>query len=106
MLTIFNVVVDVVVCHWESLLMAEREGVDISGDKGYGAQTAGRKIWDQNDGRQQAEEGHQGLTVKAAFFYADDGMGASTYPGWLQLEFDMLTGTFDWVSLRTNVRKT
>ena len=54
--TIFNVVMDAVVRHWESLLVAERERVDSSGDKGYGAHTAGRKIQDQYDGLQQAEE--------------------------------------------------
>ena len=43
--------------------------------------------------------------MKVSFFYAYDGMLASTYPGWIQLEFDMLTGIFDRVSLRTNVQK-
>ena len=43
--TILNVVVDVVVCYWESLV-AEREGGDSSGDDGDGEQTAGRKIRD------------------------------------------------------------
>ena len=104
--TIFNVMVDAVVCHWESLLVAEREGVDISGDEGDGAQTAGRTIRDQDDGRQWPEEGHQRLTVRAEFFYADDGVVESTDPEWLQLEFDMLTGIFDRVGLQKNVRKT
>ena len=36
----------------------------------------------------------------------DNGLGASTDPGWLQSEFNMLTGLFDWVGLRTNFRKT
>ena len=44
--------------------------------------------------------------VEATFFYAVDGMVASTYPGWLQSSFDMLTGIFDLVGLRTNIRKT
>ena len=33
-------------------------------------------------------------------------MVESTDPGWIQLEFDTLTGIFDRVGLRTNVRKT
>ena len=35
--TILNVVVDAVVRHWESLLVAEREGGESSGDKGDGS---------------------------------------------------------------------
>ena len=46
------------------------------------------------------------MMVEATFFYAVDGMVASTYPGWLQSSFDMLTGIFDLVGLRTNIRKT
>ena len=46
----FNVVVDVVVCHRESLVV-EREGGDSSNDKEDVAQTAERKIWDQDDRR-------------------------------------------------------
>ena len=45
--TIFNVVVDALVCHWESLLVAEqeeREGDEISSDKRDGTQIAGRTI--------------------------------------------------------------
>ena len=49
--TIFNVVVDAVVCHWGSLVVAEQEGGDSSCDKGDRAQTAGRKIRDRDDGR-------------------------------------------------------
>ena len=33
-------------------------------------------------------------------------MVASTNPGWLQTAFDTLTGIFDQVGLRKNVRKT
>ena len=47
------------------------------------------------------EEGHQRLTIKAAFFYAEDGVVASTDPGWLLL----LTGLFDRVGLWINVSK-
>ena len=79
--TIFNVVVDAVVFHLESLV-AEREGEDSIGDEGDVAKTEGRKIWDQDDDRRRAEEGQEQLAVKAALFYAD------------------------WVRLRTNVCKT
>ena len=44
--------------------------------------------------------------MKAELFYSDDGMVASTDPGCIQSVFDMLTGIFDQVGLRTNVRKT
>ena len=56
--------------HWEYLIVAEREereGVGSSGKEGNGAETAGRKIRDQYDRKQWTEEGHQRLTVKAAF---------------------------------------
>ena len=68
---IFNVVVDAVVCHWESLLVAEREereGGKRSGDEGDGCHTVGRKIRYRDDGKQWKEEGHQRLTEKADFF--------------------------------------
>ena len=67
---------------------------------------AGSTIHDRDDGKQWTEERHQWLTVKAALFYADNGVVASTDPGWLQLEFDLMMGLFDRVGLRTNVRKT
>ena len=88
------------------MLVAEREGGEISGDKGDRAHTAGRKIQDRDNRRKWAEEGYQRLTVKVELFYANDGMVASTDPGWLQLAFDMLTGIFDRAGLRMNVRKT
>ena len=44
--------------------------------------------------------------VKATFFHTKNGMVTSTDPGWIQSAFDTLTGLFDWVGLRTNVRKT
>ena len=66
--TIFNVVVDVVVCHQKSLLVAEQEGGERSGEEGDGTQNARRTIRDRYDGRQWSEEGHQRLTVKAVFF--------------------------------------
>ena len=52
---IFNVVVYVVVRHWEYLLVAEREegeGGKSSGDEGFRTQTVGRTIRDQNDRKQ------------------------------------------------------
>ena len=70
------------------------------------AQTLGRTIWDQDDGQRREEEGHQRLTTKVAFFYADGRMVASTDPGWLQSAFDTLTGLFDQVGLPKNVCKT
>ena len=44
--------------------------------------------------------------VKAELFYADNGVVASTDPGWLQSEFDLMMGLFDRVGLQTNIRKT
>ena len=78
--TIFIVVVDVVVRQWE-YLVAEWEGGDSSSDEGDVAKTAGKTIWEQDDGRIWAEEGHQRLKSRAEFFYAGDGMVASTDPG-------------------------
>ena len=86
--------------------MAEQEGGYISNNKGDVAQTAEGTIRERDDGRRRAEEGHQRLTVKAAFFYANDGMVASTDSGWLKSAFDTLTGLFDQVGLHINVRKT
>ena len=57
--------------------MAEREVENSIGEERDVAQTAGRTIRDRDDGRQRAEEGHQRLTVKAEFLYANDGMVAS-----------------------------
>ena len=48
---------------------------------------------------------HQLLTVKSAFFNADDGVVASTDPGWIQSAFDLMTGVFDRLGLRTNIHK-
>ena len=44
--------------------------------------------------------------MKAALFYANNGVVASTDPGWLQSEFDFMMELFDRVGLHTNVRKT
>ena len=44
--------------------------------------------------------------MKAAIFYAGYEMVAYTDPGWIQLVFDMLTGLFYRLGLRTKVQKT
>ena len=77
----------------------ERERGESSCDKGDGAHTAGRTIRDQDDENKWKEEGHQWLTVKAEIFYDNDGVVASTDPGWIQSAFDFLTGLFDRVGL-------
>ena len=56
--TIFNVVVDEVIHHWE-FLVAEREGGDSSGEDGDGEQMAGRKIRDKDNRQRRVEEGQQ-----------------------------------------------
>ena len=80
-------------------------GGDTIDDNRDAEQTAGRTIQDLDNGRQRDEEGNQRLTVKAELFYTNNGMVAYTDPDWLQLEFDMMTGLFDRVGLRKNVRK-
>ena len=77
--TIFNVVVDAVVCHWVKMALAEAEK---RGERG-------------NEGRNQA-----------ALFYADDGMVASSDPCWIQWAFDTVVSLFESVGLRTNFGKT
>ena len=77
--TIFNVVVDAVVCHWVTMALAEAEK---RGERG-------------NEGRHQA-----------ALFYADNGMVASSDPRWLQWASDTLVSLFERVVLRTNFGKT
>ena len=77
--TIFNVVVDAVVCHWLLLAMQEAE----------------------RRGERGRERRHQ-----AALFYADDGMIASSDTRWLQWAFTILVGLFDIVGLKTNQQKT
>ena len=102
--TIFNVVVDVVVRHWEYLVGERSKGVS-SDDNVDTSQKAERKIWERDNRQRQAEEGRASLKKKATFFNADDGLVDSTYPGWLQSAFYMLTGIFGRVGLRTNVCK-
>ena len=45
------------------------------------------------------------MKVKELFFNVDNRMVASTNLGWIQTAFDILTGLFDRVGLKTNVRK-
>ena len=74
--TIFNVVVDAVVCHWVTMSLAEAE------KRG-------------NEGRHQA-----------SLFYADDGMVALSNPRWLHWAFDTLVSLFEQVGLQTNFENT
>ena len=77
--TIFNVVVDAVVSHWVTGVIADAE----------------------ERGEMGKEDRHQ-----TALFYADDGMVASSDPRWIQGVFNTLVGLFDRVGLQKNVRKT
>ena len=63
-------VVDVVVCHWVTGVIADEE----------------------EQGEQRKAGRHQ-----AALFYAEDGMVASSDPSWLQSAFNTLVGLFDRV---------
>ena len=98
-------VLDAVVRHLESLVV-EREGGGRSDDDGDTAQTLVMKIWERDDGLWRAEEGHTRLTAKTDFYYVNNKLVDSTYPGWIQSEFDTLMGLFNRVGLRTNVCKT
>ena len=44
--------------------------------------------------------------MKAEFFYAGNRLVECTDPGWIQSVFGMLTGLFEQVGIRTNIRKT
>ena len=92
--TIFNVVVGALVRHWESLV-AEQVGGDRSDNNNDVAQPSGKTIRARDDGQWRAEEGNVRLKLKVAFFYADEGLVASTDPRWLQYAFNMLTGLFE-----------
>ena len=70
--TIFNVVVDVVVLNWVTVVIL---GVE-----------------------EQVERRHEGRH-QDALFYADDGMVASSDPLWIQGAFNTLVGLFDRVGL-------
>ena len=76
--TLFNVVMDAVICQWVTVVEATEEGMeglDLS-------------IWDMVES-----------------FYADDGLVALTQPERLQRDFNVLTGLFDQVGLRKNTQK-
>ena len=77
--TIFNVVVDAVVHHLVTGVIA-------------GEEERGNRV---NEGRNQD-----------ALFYADNGMVSSSDPLWLQGAFNTLVGLFDRVGMRTNIGKT
>ena len=77
--TIFNVVVDVVVRYWFTVMVESAE---------------------ERSGR-----GKEG-THQNPLFYADDGMVASSDLHWLQGDFRTLVGLFDRVGLNTNAGKT
>ena len=104
MTNIFNMVVESVVLHWESMVV-ERDGGDdrdnSSGDES--AQPARGIIRAYENGKRMTEGGHTRLKVHVAPFYTDNRMVASTRPVWLQTIFDTLTGSFDWVGLNKNV---
>ena len=96
-------VLDAVVFHWESLV-AEIDGAGSSNDDA--TQPAGRTIWASGNVNRRTEEGHTRLKVKAVFFYADNMMVAFTDPGWLHIVFNMMTGLFNRVGPKTNIKKT
>ena len=77
--TILKVVVDAVVLHWATGVIADAEEWGELGKEGR----------------------HQ-----VALFYSDDGMVASSDPRWLQGVFSTLVGLFDRVGLRKNFGKT
>ena len=77
--TIFNVVVDAVVCNWVTVVIA--------------------------DVKERGEHGQEGRH-QAALFYSDDGMVDMSYPRLLQGAFNTLVGLFHRVDLRTNARTT
>ena len=56
----------------------------------------------------EAGTGRLGLKIidLAVYFYANDGLVASTQLERLQRDFDFLTGLFNWVGLRANMAKT
>ena len=70
-------------------------GGDRSDNNNDVAQPSGKTIRARDDGQWRAEEGNVRLKLKVAFFYADEGLVASTDPRWLQYAFNMLTGLFE-----------
>ena len=63
-------------------------------------------IRDRDDGRSKTHKGHRGMNVEESFFYADDGVVASTNPGRPQSMFDTLNLFFKWVRMKMNFQKT
>ena len=104
---IFNVVVDAVVRHWESLV--EEGGGGDNRDNSSGnevSHTVRRTIRERDDGQQWTYVGHKRLKVQAAFLYADNGVLAYTNLVLIQTEFYILTGLFYWLGLKMNVKNT
>ena len=77
--TIFNMVVDAVICHWATLATPTEAGMG-----GLGLKTIDL----------------------SAYFYANNGLVASTQPESIQRAFNALTSLFNRVSLRKNTEKT
>ena len=77
--TIFNMVVDVVVRHWFTVMVESSE--------------------------EHIRRGKEG-THQNSLFYVDDGMVALSVQEWLQGDFSTLVGLFDRVVLKTNIGKT
>ena len=77
--TIFNVVLDAIICRWVTVVMPTEAGT-----------------------------GGLGLTIidMAEYLYANDGLMSSTQPERLQRVFDVLASLFGRVGLRTNMAKT
>ena len=78
-LRIFMVVINVVIQHWVNVLMPKESGT-----------------------------GDLGLTIidLETYFYANDGLMASTQPERLHRVFDVLTGLFNHIGLHKNTAKT
>ena len=84
--TIFNVVVDTVVCHWGSLVAWARGGGG-GHNRNYDNSrqpTEGHTIRGRNDAQKWAEERRARLKEQSDFFNAKNRMVASTNTGWLQ----------------------
>ena len=76
---IFNVFVDAVISHWVTVVTPAEVGTI-----------------------------RIGLTTidLAAYFYANNGLVASTQPERIHRPFDVVTGLFNWVGIRTNTANT
>ena len=99
--TKFNVVVDAVLCHWESLVVEGAGRYNISVNEA--AHPVRWTIKAHNNAQRQTKEG---LKSYEDIFYADAGMVASANPGCLRTAFDTMTGLFDRVGLKKNVWET